>query len=293
MLFFQRLKEVFFMLTYREVLKINEQYAIDNSKEDSGVKLLMLHFSNLSSTDLLLSMDKVIPEEVYQNFLYGVDRYITKNIPVQHIIGYEYFYGHKFKVNSDVLIPRFETEELVANVLMYYDEIFNSKPVKVADVGTGSGCLAITLSLEEKQMDVTATDISEAALAVALENNDTLGANVAFLQGDMLKPLKGKKFDILVSNPPYIPNNEYVENLVVDNEPRVALFGGVDGLNFYRIILDGASEILNDHYLIAFEHAYNKAKELKKLIKKHLKDVEIIQKKDLQGKDRMTFIIKR
>ncbi|MBU1020870.1 MAG: peptide chain release factor N(5)-glutamine methyltransferase [Firmicutes bacterium] len=281
------------MLTYREVLKINEQYAIDNEKEDSGVKLLLLHFSKLSSTDLLLSMDKEIPEEIYSDFLYGVDRYIAKNIPVQHIIGHEYFYGHKFKVNGDVLIPRFETEELVANVLMYYDEIFNSQPVDVVDVGTGSGCLAITLSLEEEQMSLTATDISEDALKVAKENNDTLGGKVSFLQGDMLQPLKGKKFDILVSNPPYIPNDEFVENLVKDNEPSVALYGGEDGLNFYRIIISGAAEILNDRYLIAFEHAYNKAKELKKIIKKHLKDVEIIQKKDLQGKDRMTFIIKR
>jgi release factor glutamine methyltransferase len=281
------------MLTYREVLNINEQYAIDNEKEDSAVKLLLLHFSKLSSTDLLLSLDKEIPVDVYNDFLYGVDRYIAKNIPVQHIIGHEYFYGHKFTVNSDVLIPRFETEELVANVLLYYDEIFNSEPVDVVDVGTGSGCLAITLDLEEEQMNVTATDISEAALKVAKENNDSLGANVSFLQGDMLQPLTGKKFDILVSNPPYIPNDEYVENLVKDNEPSVALFGGEDGLNFYRIILSGASEILNNRYLIAFEHAYNKSKELKKIIKKHLKDVEIIQKKDLQGKDRMTFIIKR
>ncbi|MBN2604209.1 MAG: peptide chain release factor N(5)-glutamine methyltransferase [Bacilli bacterium] len=281
------------MLTYREVLNINEQYAIDNEKEDSGVKLLLLHFSNLSSTDLLLSLDKEIPEKVYNDFLYGVDRYIAKNIPVQHIIGYEYFYGHKFIVNGDVLIPRFETEELVANVLMYYDEIFNSEPVDVVDVGTGSGCLAITLDLEEKQMKVTATDISEAALKVAKENNDILEANVSFLQGDMLQPLQGKKFDILVSNPPYIPDHEYVENLVIDNEPSVALFGGEDGLDFYRIIIRGASQILKDRYLIAFEHAYNKSKDIKKIIKKHLKDVEIIQKKDLQGKDRMTFIIKR
>lgn len=281
------------MPTYREVLQINEQYALDNKKEDSGVKLLLLHFSNLSNADLILSMNSEMPEQVYNDFLYGVDRYITKNIPVQHIIGYEYFYGHKFKVNSDVLIPRFETEELVANVLMYYDEVFNSNEVQVVDIGTGSGCLAITLSLEEKNMSVMATDISVNALEIAKENNKTLGANVEFLQGDMMQPLQGKKFDILVSNPPYIPNDEYVENLVKDNEPSVALFGGEDGLDFYRIIIRGASEILNDRFIIAFEHAYDKAKELKKIIKKHFKDVEIIQKKDLQGKDRMTFIIKR
>jgi release factor glutamine methyltransferase len=281
------------MPTYREVLKINEQYAIDNLKEDSGVKLLMLHFSKMDSSNLLLSMDEEMPEDVYKDFLYGVDRHVAKNIPVQHIIGYEEFYGHKFIVNGNVLIPRFETEELVANVLMFYDEVFGSKEVSVVDIGTGSGCLAVTLDIEEKNMKLTATDISSEALEVAKLNNKKLKGNVTFIQGDMLEPLKGMKFDILVSNPPYIPNQEYVEELVIENEPKVALFGGEDGLDFYKTIIKNAESILNDKYIIAFEHAYNKARHMKKIIKKHLHNVEIIQIKDMQGKDRMTFVIKK
>ncbi|MDC0558809.1 peptide chain release factor N(5)-glutamine methyltransferase [Candidatus Izimaplasma bacterium] len=281
------------MPTYKEVLQINEQYALDNNKEDSAVKLLLLHFSKLSSAELILNLETVIPEDAYTQFLFGVDRYIIKNIPVQHIIGYESFYGHQFKVNGDVLIPRFETEELVANTLMLYDEVFEGQKVNVVDIGTGSGCLAITLDIEETNMNVTATDISDKALNVARQNNNDLNGNVTFLKGDMLKPLEGMKFDILVSNPPYIPDGEYVESLVVDNEPHEALFGGEDGLDFYREIIKGASSILNDKFLMAFEHAFNKSKELKKLIKKHFDDVEIIQKKDLQGKDRMTFVIKK
>ncbi len=281
------------MPTYREVLRINEQYALDNQKEDSGVKLLLLHFAKIDSATLLLSLDEEMPEKLYQDFLYGVDRYVAKNIPVQHIIGYQEFYGYKFVVNSDVLIPRFETEELLGNVLILSEELFGDKNISVVDIGTGSGCLGITIDLEENNTTVYATDISEKALKVAKENNDNLGANVTFLQGDLFEPLQGMKFDVLVSNPPYIPNKEFVEGLVKDNEPEVALFGGIDGLDFYRAIIKDAEKILNDRYLIAFEHAYNKAKELKKIIKKHLKDVEIIQKKDLQGKDRMTFIIKK
>ena len=259
------------MPTYREVLSINEQYALDNQKEDSGVKLLLLHFAKIDSAELLISLDEEMPEAKYQDFLYGVDRYITKNIPVQHIIGFQEFYGYDFIVNKDVLIPRFETEELLGNILIYTEEVFGTEDIHVADIGTGSGCLAITLDLEETNMTVIGTDISERALDVARINNESLGANVKFIKGDMLEPLIGMKFDVLVSNPPYIPNKEFVEGLIKDNEPNVALFGGEDGL----------------------EHAFNKAKELKKLIRKHLKDVEIIQKKDLQGKDRMTFIIKR
>ena len=281
------------MPTYKEALTINEQYAIDNNKEDSAIKRLLLHFSNMESSDLILNLNEVMPDELYDEFLYGVDRYITKNIPVQHIIGYEYFFGYQFKVNSDVLIPRFETEELVANVLEQYDNIFNGETVKVVDIGTGSGCLAVTLSVEEQGMDVTATDISESALAVAKTNNENLGGRVSFFQGDLFEPVKDQKFDILVSNPPYIPNDEYVEGLVKDNEPHVALFGGKDGLDFYRKIIENAESILNEKYIIAFEHAYDKAKELKKIIKKNIQNVEIIQKKDMQGKDRMTFIIKK
>lgn len=281
------------MPTYKEILKINEQYALDNHKEDSGVKLLLLYFAKKDSAELLLSLDEEMPEALYQDFLYGVDRYVAKNIPVQHIIGTQDFYGHSFLVNKDVLIPRFETEELLGQILIKYEEVFGNEKVKVADIGTGSGCLAVTLDIEEENMDVTATDISDEALIVARKNNRRLKGNVKFLKGDLLEPLKGMKFDILVSNPPYIPNKEFVEDLVKNNEPKLALFGGEDGLDFYRVIIKEAESILNDKYIIAFEHAFNKAKELKKIIKKHIKDVEIIQKKDLQGKDRMTFIIKK
>jgi len=281
------------MPTYRDVLTINEKYARDNYKEDSGVKLLLLHFSQLSNADLLLSMDEPFPEDRYADFLYGVDKYVTQNIPVQHIIGYEYFYGHKFVVSKDVLIPRYETEELVANVLLMYDEVFNGQDVDVLDLGTGSGCLAVTLDLEEEHMTVTATDISDKALHTAKLNNDNLGAKVTFYQGDWYQPLEELKYDIIVSNPPYIPNKEFVEDLVVDNEPDIALFGGEDGLDFYRTIISSAKEHLKERFIIAFEHAYDKADELKKIITEHFSDVEIVQKKDMQGKDRMTFVLKK
>lgn len=281
------------MPTYREALKINEQYALDNNKEDSGVKLLLLHFSRMESPDLLLNMDTEMPEDIYKDFLYGVDKYIVHNIPVQHILGYEYFYGHKFVVNGDVLIPRYETEELVAHVLMFYDEVFEGAEVDVLDLGTGSGCLAVTLDVEEPKMNVSATDISDQALSTAKQNNDNLNGNVTFYQGDWFEPVEGKKFDIIVSNPPYIPIGEYVEELVLENEPSVALFGGEDGLDFYRHIIMNAQAYVKDRYIIAFEHAYDTAKALKKIISKHFTDVDIIQKKDMQGKDRMTFIIKK
>ncbi|MEC9485123.1 MAG: peptide chain release factor N(5)-glutamine methyltransferase [Candidatus Izemoplasma sp.] len=281
------------MPTYKEALQINEQYALDNQKETTGIKVLLQHFSQLSNNELFLHFDEEMPEPDYKAFLYGVDQYVVKNIPVQHITQKEYFYGYEFFVNQDVLIPRFETEELVANLLMIYDEVFNQRPVDVVDIGTGSGCLAITLDKEEKHMTVSASDISIEALAVAKKNNQLLDANVSFYEGDMLKPFEGKTFDILVSNPPYIPKDEAVDHLVKDNEPHIALFGGADGLDFYRVIIKNAKKILNARFIMAFEHAYDKNDALRKLIEDHFEDVEIRQMKDMQGKDRMTFVIKK
>ena len=220
-------------------------------------------------------------------------QYVEEGYPVQHLIGFEYFFGYPFMVNEHVLIPRFETEELAQHILLYYDEFFDGEQISAVDVGTGSGCLAIAIALEEPNIQMLATDISEEALKVAKQNNDQLGAKVRFVQGDMLKPLMDQRFDLLISNPPYIPDEEYVESLVKDHEPHVALFGGVDGLDFYREIIRNAKAILKPKSMMAFEHAFDKAEELKALILQFFPDADIIQKKDMQGKDRMTFVFQR
>lgn len=280
-------------MKYRELLDEGIKKAIELNKDDSAVRLLLMDAANMESSDIILKFEEEVNEEVVSLFNNNLDKYLQDNIPVQHIIGYEYFYGHKFIVNSDVLIPRFETEELVANILMEYDELFDDREISLVDIGTGSGCLALTLAKEEPSIKVTATDISNEALVVAKENAKNLEVDVDFLCGDMLKPLENKKFDILVSNPPYIPQDEEVDSLVKDNEPHLALFGGEDGLKFYRIILENARDILNDKFIIAFEHAYDKGEEMKELAKKYFSDCEIKILKDMQNKDRMTFVIKR
>ena len=215
---------------------------------------------------------------------------LKKNYPIQYLIGNVDFYGYEILVKKGVLIPRFETEELVENILYRYDQYFKGQTVDVCDLATGSGCIGISLALEEKHMRVVATDISSEALEVARENNDKLGADVTFLKGDMLEPLQGRRFDIFVSNPPYIPEDEPVMSLVKENEPNLALFGGKDGMKFYRIILSGIKPFLKDRAILCFEHGYDKKEEMLKLAAQYFEDARVEVLKDLEGKDRMTFI---
>lgn len=278
-------------MNYRQLYKEGTEYVINNNKEETAALYLLEYATGLTSPQLFSKLGEEIKEGLYEKYKELLDEYVIKNRPVQYIIGEAIFYGYNFNVNEGVLIPRFETEELVENLLFKYDEFMKGKKVNVVDVATGSGCIGITLSLEEPNMNVTITDISAEALEVAKSNMTKLDANVEILQGDMLKPLKGRKFDILVSNPPYIPDSEFVEDIVRDNEPNIALFGGVDGLKFYHIILREAKEILNDQAIIAFEHGYDKKNEIEAIARAYFPEAKIETLKDLQGKDRMTFVV--
>jgi len=279
-------------MTVRELLEYGNRKAHAFNKEESAIKLLLMHFLQKESYELIMMMNEEVDKEKEDAFKQGVELYVEKGIPVQHIMGYVYFYGYKFMVGKDVLIPRFETEELVANVLMAYDDFFNGQEVDVVDIGTGSGAIAISLALEEPNMRVDATDISADALEVARQNAANLGVNVNFYLGDLLEPLikLGKKYDILVSNPPYIPEDEYVEDLVKNNEPHLALFGGKDGTAYYELILKDAKHVLKKRSIIAFEHGWNQKVKLSELINKYFPDSQYETIKDINGKDRITII---
>lgn len=279
-------------MTYKELYDLKKEEALKLNKEESGVLILLLHFSKKTSADLYANMNDVVDEDIYKAFNKAINEYFYNNVPIQHITGIQEFYGYEFNVDNTVLIPRPETEELVENILLTYDEFMNHE-VSVVDIGCGSGCIGLTLKLEEPRMDVTLTDISHEAILKAEENAKKLGADVKFLEGDMLEPLKGLKFDILVSNPPYIPTNEEIQSLVKDNEPWVALFGGEDGLKFYRIILSNAKKYLKGRNIIAFEHGFDKNKEIKDLALRYFQNAEVRQIKDIFGKDRMTIIINK
>ena len=277
-------------MKYERFLKEKEALALSLGKEESAALIYLMHVTGYDSTSLYIHMFDEISEEVTDKFNEGFNRYLYHNEPIQYLTNYQTFFGYDFYVDNRVLIPRFETEELVENVLLYYDEFFYGKEVDLCDIGTGSGAIAISLAKEEPLMKVVASDISKEALEVAEINNQKFDANVKFLLGSMVEPLVGKKFDIIVSNPPYIPNNEEVQSLVKDNEPNVALFGGEDGLDFYRIILRDAKLIMKEKVLIAFEHGYNKNQEIEDLAHLYFSTAKVVHKKDMQGRDRMSFI---
>lgn len=279
------------MSTYRECLKKAQKEMNELGYSENAPMLLMMELASMEAHDLYMEYESEIEADLEKRFNELYQRLLTGE-PLQHILGYEMFYGHKFVVNEDVLIPRPETEELVANVLADYDEFFAGEEVTCCDIGTGSGAIAITLKKEEPKLKMYASDISEKAVEVAKQNADNLKADVTFLVGDMCEPLieKELKVDILVSNPPYIPVDEVMEHSVKDFEPHVALFGGEDGLKFYRIILERAKLLLKDRSMMAFEMGYNQKEKLTALAKEYYPDSTIEVLKDMSGKNRMLFV---
>lgn len=217
----------------------------------------------------------------------GIER-LKNGEPVQYIVGNVDFYGYNFDVNKNVLIPRFETEQLVEETIKLIKKNFNKK-IDIVDIGTGSGCIAITL---KKQIDcnMDAVDISSDALEVAKNNAIKNNVLVNFIEGDMLKSLN-RKYDVIISNPPYISYDEEIMDIVKNNEPSIALYAKNNGLYYYEEIIKNSKKFLKEKNILAFEIGYLQGDYLKDYAFKYFKDANIVVKKDLSGRDRFLFII--
>ncbi|WP_279074157.1 peptide chain release factor N(5)-glutamine methyltransferase [Amedibacillus dolichus] len=280
------------MASYREVLKKAQGKMEAADRGEQAAFLYLLELTNKEAHNLYMEYDEEMPQTQIDEFEAGVER-LVEGEPLGHVLGFEWFYGYRFKVNEDVLIPRPETEELVAYILAAYDEYFkDTLNVTAVDVGTGSGAIAVALKKEEPNIHILASDISEKACRIAKQNAQDNDAVVEVLCGDMLEPLieRNIKVDILISNPPYIPSDEAMEDSVVNYEPHVALFGGEDGLKFYRIIFEHAKKVLKDKAMMAFEMGYNQKEVLSAEARKYFPDAKIEVIKDMSGKNRMLFI---
>jgi len=207
--------------------------------------------------------------------------------PVQYIVGEVDFCGNLLKVNKNVLIPRFETEELVEETTKYIKDYF-SKTVDILDIGTGSGAIAISLK-KNTNSTVTATDISKKALEVAKENAKLNKVDINFINTNIYEGIDSK-FDVVISNPPYISHDEEIMDIVKNNEPHTALYADNNGLYFYEEILKNIKTILKDKYLIAFEIGEKQFNNIKIFKELYLPESNITCKKDMQGRDRMVFI---
>lgn len=277
-------------MTYQQLLTISQKKLSDNNLHDGFAFRLMLEMCELKDINLYMDKDSDMSESFATEYIKNIDRLLL-NEPMAYVLGFEWFFGRRFITDNSVLIPREETEELVGHVLADIDDYFGDNCV-ICDVATGSGNLAITLKLELPNSIVIASDISEAAIETAKKNAKNLDADVSFLVGDMAKPLidRNIKCDVLVCNPPYILFSEEVQTSVLEYEPHVALFGGEDGLDFYRQLLDEAPQLLKDKSMIAFEMGFNQKENLTKEVVKRFPQATIRFEKDLNGLDRMCFV---
>jgi len=226
-------------------------------------------------------------EKYYNGDIEEAIQRLNNGEPVQYIVGNVNFYGNIIKVNKDVLIPRFETEELVSRTISYIKQYFNTK-IDIVDIGTGSGCIAVTLK-KEINCDMDAVDISNKAIEVAKNNAKLNNVDINFYLGNILEPLN-KKYDVIISNPPYISHDEEIMDLVKNNEPHSALYADDNGLYFYKEILSKAHKYLKKQSIIAFEIGYMQGKKIMSIAEQYFPNSIIKLERDLQNKDRFIFI---
>ncbi len=227
-------------------------------------------------------------KKYYKGNIDEAKKRLNNGEPVQYIVGDVDFYGNILKVDKRVLIPRPETEELVEKTLKIINNEFNNT-ISIIDLGTGSGCIPITLKKKLPQSKVSAVDISLDALGVARENALLNKVDINFIHSDMLNSVKGK-FDIIISNPPYIRYDEEIMDIVKNNEPHIALYADNKGLYFYEEILKNCSKYLKDKFLIAFEIGEEQGKDIVDLANKYLIDIKVWIEKDFRNLDRYVFI---
>ncbi len=266
-----------------------EQALIYAKKEihSEHAKILLGDLLNLNPLELLVHLNDEVPEDKMKIYTKEIEA-LKNNKPIQYVLGHINFYGQDFYINENVLIPRFETEELVENTISIAKTLFTN-PVEILDIGCGSGVIGLTLEKKLLTKTVDLIDISEKALEVTNKNCGNLNSKANVFQSDCLSNVK-RKYDIIISNPPYIKDDEEIEDIVKTNEPHLALYAGKDGLDCYKKILKDINKNLKDKFLIAFEIGADQAKDIETLINNYLKDVQIVIKKDLQGRDRMIFV---
>ena len=259
------------------------------AKEESLARFLLMYMlDEMREFNENLALE--LTEEDEQKYFQLINKHIKDDTPLSHLVGFEYFYDRKFKVTSDVLSPRMETEELVYKVIDYIRKN-NLTNIKILDLCTGSGIIGITLKkeLEEFDVKILASDISSRALTVAKENASSLEADISFVESDLFSNIQDK-FDIIVSNPPYIAHDDKktIKENVLNYDPHLALFADEEGMYFYRNIIEKSRPYLNEKGVIFFEIGYDQKEKIITLGENN--KFETVVYKDINGRDRIAVL---
>lgn len=274
-------------VTYREVLARASSFLEKQGNEGYSIQFLFLERKGWSKLDWLLHMNEPASKKDQDQISQDL-KLLAENHPPQYILGYADFYGLRLKVTPDTLIPRPETEELVELCLNETSE----KPLRVVDIGTGTGAIAISLKENRKNWQVSGIDLSPKALEVAKENARRTKTDVQFYLGDTLFPVKNQQFDVIISNPPYISKSEWslMDESVRTFEPKLALFAEEDGLAVYRKIALEAPDVLAEDGKLFLEIGFQQGIKVQTIFQEAFPQKKVEVKKDLFGNERMVYV---
>ena len=269
-----------------QMFKDFEEKLIAQGEEAESLSFVYRSLKNLSFTDFVFALQQEVTEEE-KEFVEEIYKKLANHIPAQYIIGHAEFFGMQLKVDERVLIPRPETEELVELILAENPK----ENLKVLDIGTGSGAIALALAKNRPDWTITAADISQDALDLAMENANNQGLTLFFIKSNCFSEISSK-YDIIVSNPPYISRVDEAEVglNVLHSEPHLALFADEDGLAIYRRIAEEAKDYLNDGGKIYLEIGYKQGQSVLALFKENFPEKRVRTLKDQFGQDRMVVI---
>ena len=260
-------------------------------KEESLAKFLLMYMLDETVEQFSNKLSEELSVEQENRYFDLINKNINEDTPLSHLVGFDYFYDRKFKVTRDVLSPRIETEELIYKVLEYIKKS-KKDSFKILDLCTGSGIIAITLKKEivEKYTEIVASDISEKALSIAIENANNNNANITFIKSDLFDNISGK-FDLIISNPPYISYKDKItiKDNVLNYDPHLALFAEEDGIYFYRKIIENAVHYLSKDGVIFFEIGYDQKEKIFELGKNNNFITTVY--KDINNRDRIAKLI--
>ena len=260
-------------------------------KEESLAKFLLMYMLDETSEQFSNKLSEELSVEQENRYFDLINKNINEDTPLSHLVGFDYFYDRKFKVTRDVLSPRIETEELIYKVLEYIKKS-KKDSFKILDLCTGSGIIAITLKKEivEKYTEIVASDISEKALSIAIENANNNNANITFIKSDLFDNISGK-FDLIISNPPYISYKDKItiKDNVLKYDPHLSLFAEEDGIYFYRKIIENAVHYLSKDGVIFFEIGYDQKEKIFELGKNNNFITTVY--KDINNRDRIAKLI--